>query len=62
MEIFNTRQGMWVWAAESKLIHVYFRKSILAEQGEVGEERDTTEAAAEFQARVKARSKTLWFP
>lgn len=42
----------------SKIIHVYLRKSILAEQEEIGEERGTREPAAEFPARAKGTTKT----
>lgn len=46
---------------ENKIIHIYFRKSILAEQGEIRGERGTQKAAAEFQGRAKARTKTHHF-
>lgn len=44
-----------------QIIHVYFRKNISVKQGETGEERDSKEAATEFQAIAEARRKTHHF-
>lgn len=40
---------------------MYFRKTISVKQGEPGEERDSKEAAAEFQAIAEARTRTHHF-
>lgn len=59
--IFNTRQRNLGLGNGEQIIHVYFRKSISVKQGETGEERDSKEAAAEFQAIAEAGTKTHHF-